>query len=370
LEVSAGREPWLDVLRGFAVAGMIVVNNPGSWDHVYRPLVHAPWHGWTAADLIFPLFLFIVGVSLSFAFSQGEWRNRCLRSKVLRRTIVLYALGVLITAFPSFDLSTIRLTGVLQRIAACYLLGVVILLALPRPMQTLVFIAGLLVAYYLMLILISVPECALGPLSRECNVAGYIDRMVLGRHVGAETHDPEGLLTTIPALATTLCGLVAGQWLRARRCDRNKLLVLVAAGGCCVTAGVMGDAWFPINKTLWTSTYVLLTAGTSCLALALCYAVIKNIEIWALPFQVLGVNALAAFVSSELLARTMAVQHWWNLPDVDGKAGVDLRTFLYERLFMPLAFPELGSSLWTVAYLALIVGMMAAVYGLRARTRF
>jgi predicted acyltransferase len=336
-EIPAGREPWLDVLRGFAVAGMIVVNNPGSWDHIYWPLVHAPWHGWTGADLIFPLFLFIVGVSVSFAFSDEKCRNRCLHSKVLRRSIVLYALGVLITAFPSFDFSTIRLTGVLQRIAACYLLAVAISLALPRPAQMLVVIAALLVAYCLLLILISVPGCALGPLSRECNVSGYIDRMVLGRHVGAETHDPEGLLTTIPALATTLCGLVAGQWLRARRCDRTKILVLVAAGGCCMTAGVMGDAWFPINKSLWTGTYVLLTAGTSCLALALCYAVIgnKKIGIWAFPFHVLGVNALAAFVLSELLARATAVQHWWNLPHVDGRQDVDLRTFLYERLFMP-----------------------------------
>jgi predicted acyltransferase len=367
LGISADREPWLDVLRGFAVAGMIVVNNPGSWDHVYWPLVHAPWHGWTGADLIFPLFLFIVGVSVSFSFSNREWS-----SKVLRRTVLLYALGVLITAYPSSDFSTIRLTGVLQRIAACYLLGVIILLALPRPAQMLAFIAALLVAYHLFLIFIAVPGCALGSLSRECNVSGYVDRMILGRHVGAESHDPEGLLTTIPALATTLCGLVAGQWLRARRCDRNKLFVLVAAGGCCVTAGVMGHAWLPINKTLWTSTYVLLTAGTSCLALALCYAVIgdKRIEIWALPFHVLGVNALAAFVSSEVLARTMAVQHWWNLPHVDGKAGVDLRTFIYERLFMPFAVPELGSALWAVAYLALIFGMMMASYALRVRIRF
>jgi predicted acyltransferase len=224
--VPAGREPWLDVLRGFAVAGMIVVNNPGSRDHIYWPLVHAPWHGWTGADLIFPLFLFIIGVSMSFAFSDETWRDRSLLSKVLRRSILLYALGVLITAFPSFDFSTIRLTGVLPRIAACYLLGVVILLALPRPMQMLVSIAALLVTYNLVLNFISIAGCALGPLSRECNVSGYIDRMVLGRHVGAETHDPEGLLTTIPALATTLCGLVAGQWLRARRSDRNKLLVL------------------------------------------------------------------------------------------------------------------------------------------------
>jgi predicted acyltransferase len=182
---------------------------------------------------------------------------------------------------------------------------------------------------------------------------------------------PARLLTTIPAIATTLCGLIAGHWLRARRCDRAKLLLLVAAGGCCVTVGVMGHAWFPINKTLWTSTYVLLTAGTSCLALAVCFAVIgnKQIEIWAVPFHVLGVNALAAFVLSELLARTM-VQRWWNLPHVDGKAGLDLHTFLYERLFMPLAVAELGSALWAVVYLVLIVGMMTAVYAVRPRIRF
>src|SRR5437868_4167118 len=155
--VPAGREAWLDVLRGIAVAGMIVVNNPGSWDHVYWPLAHAPWHGWTAADLIFPLFLFIVGISISMAFSHAKWSNRRLYLKVLRRAVLLYALGVLITAFPNFDFSTMRLTGVLQRIAMCYLSAVVVFFALPRPTRLLIFIAALLVADYLLMAFIPVP---------------------------------------------------------------------------------------------------------------------------------------------------------------------------------------------------------------------
>jgi predicted acyltransferase len=369
MDLPPGRQPWLDVLRGVAVAGMIVVNNPGSWDHVYWPLAHAPWHGWTAADLIFPLFLFIVGVSISFAFSHSALGNRRLQSKVLHRTLLLYALGVLITAFPNFDLSTMRITGVLQRIAVCYLFAVVAFRALPRPPHLLLFIAALLVVDYLLMALIQVPGCALGSLSRECNASGYIDRIVLGRHVGAETHDPEGLLTTIPAFATTLCGVAAGQWLRAMRCDRDKLQVLVAGGACCMATGLVGDAWYPINKSLWTSSYVLLTAGTSSLALAFCYALIrdKKIKAWALPFQVLGVNALAAFILSELLARVIAAERWWNLPHADGRQGADLRTFLHEQLFMPWAVPELASALWALAYLTLIIGMMTAVYRLHLR---
>jgi predicted acyltransferase len=262
-----------------------------------------------------------------------------------------------------------RLTGVLQRIAVCYLFAVVTFLAMPRPTELLTFIAALLVADYVLMTLVPVPGCALGSLSRECNVSGYIDRIVLGRHVGAETHDPEGLLTTIPALATTLCGVAAGQRLRARSCERVKLLLLVAGGGCCVAAGQIGHAWFPINKSLWTSSYVLLTAGTSSLALAFCYALIrdKKIKAWALPFQVLGVNALAAFILSELLARVIAAERWRNLPHADGRQGADLRTFLHEQLFMPWAVPELASALWALAYLTLIIGMMTVVYRLHLR---
>ena len=367
--VIAGRQPWLDVVRGIAVAGMIVVNNPGSWDHVYWPLAHAPWHGWTAADLIFPLFLFIVGVSISLAFSHSALGNQRLQSKVLHRTLLLYALGVLITAFPYFDLSTMRLTGVLQRIAVCYLFAVVALRAMPGHPQLLLLIAALLVVDYLLMALIPVPGCALGSLSRECNVSGYVDRVVLGRHVGAGTHDPEGLLTTIPAFATTLCGVAAGQWLRAMRCDRDKLRGLVAGGACCMATGLVGDAWFPINKNLWTSSYVLLTAGTSLLVLAFCYFLIhvKKIEEWTFPFQVLGVNALGAFILSELLARVMAAERWWKLPHADGRQGADLRTFLHEQLFMPWAAPEVTSALWALAYLALITCLMTVFYRLRLR---
>ena len=369
MDVIAGRQPWLDVVRGIAVAGMIVANNPGSWDHVYWPLAHAPWHGWTVADLIFPLFLFIVGVSISFAFSHSPLGNQRLQSKVLRRTLLLYALGVLITAFPNFDLSTMRLTGVLQRIAVCYLFAVVAFRAITRHSQLLLLIVALLLVDYLLMALLPVPGCAVGSLSRECNVSGYIDRIVLGKHVGSETLDPEGLLTTIPAFATTLCGVAAGQWLRAARCDRDKLGVLVAGGACCMATGLVGDPWFPINKNLWTSSYVLLTTGTSLLVLAFCYFLIRvrKFQEWTFPFQVLGANALGAFIVSELLARAIAADRWWTMLLPDVSQGADLRTFLHEQLFMPWAAPELASALWALAYLALIICLMTVFYRLRLR---
>lgn len=348
---------------------MILANNPGSREHVYWPLAHAPWHGWTPVDLIFPLFLFIVGISVSFAFSHGERSFHGTYVKVLRRTILLYALGVLITAFPNFDLATMRFTGVLQRIAVCYLLAVLFFLALPRPTELLLLIAALLVAHYAVMTLVPVPGCEVGSLNRECNLAGYIDRTVLGRHLGGDNNDPEGLLTTIPATATTLCGVMAGQWLQGRKNDRDKLLWLVTAGPCCLIAGLIGDFRFPINKALWTSSYVLFTAGISSLALALCYALIhiKQINRWATPFQILGVNALAAFILAELLARIIAADGWWNLPHRDGRQGANLRVFLYEQLFTPWTTPELGSGLWALAYLTLVLGVMTVAYRLRIR---
>jgi predicted acyltransferase len=363
------RRLWLDVLRGIAVAGMILANNPGSREHVYWPLTHAPWHGWTPVDLIFPLFLFIVGISISFAFSDGERSHHGIYVKVLRRTILLFALGVLITALPGFDLSTIRLTGVLQRIAVCYLLAVLVFLVFPRPRVLLLLIAALLVADYALVTFVPVPGCEVGSLSRECNVAGYIDRTMLGRHIGGDHNDPEGLLTTILATATTLCGVLAGQWLQARKNDRDKLLWLATAGLCSLVAGLIGHFWFPINKTLWTSSYVLFTAGVNSLAVAFCYALIhiKQINRWATPFQILGVNALAAFILAELLARIVAADGWWNLPHADGRLGANLRAFVYEHVFIPWVTPELGSGLWALAYLTLVLGIMTVAYRLRIR---
>jgi predicted acyltransferase len=362
------RELWLDVCRGIAVAGMILVNNPGSWADVYWPLTHADWHGWTPTDLIFPLFLFLVGVSIAFAFSPWVGGAKYdLYVKIARRTLVLYALGLLLAGFPTFDLQTIRVTGVLQRIAICYFFASIIFLNTQWPTQALAA-ATLLVGYHALMYLAPEPGYGAGCMSKECNIAGYIDRVVLGKHIGAGSYDPEGLLSTIPAIATTVCGVLAGQWLRLA--GKRKVLWLVGAGVCVIIVGVTWHPWFPINKTLWTSSYVLFTVGTSSLVLALCHALVHHMRFtWRglLPFAAFGVNAIAAFVLSELLARFVAVKEWWDLPHGDGRPGVSLQVFLYEQLFTSWATPRNASVLYAVAYLMIFLGVVMLLHWRRIR---
>jgi predicted acyltransferase len=367
------RKVWLDVCRGVAVAGMILVNNPGSWTDVYWPLAHAGWHGWTPADLIFPLFLFIVGVSIVFALSRrigaGEPTHR-LYLVVLRRAAIIFVLGVLLAGVPAFDISTIRLTGVLQRIAICYLFASIIFLVTGWRGQAL--IAGALIAgYYGVLRFLPAPGHQPGCISKDCSIAAYIDRAILGRHIGSDGYDPEGLLSTIPALATTLCGVLAGQWLQSPGSARKRLLGIFGAGLCAVAAALIWNVWLPINKPLWTSTYVLLTAGTALLLLAFFYALAeaKMLGWWARPFQILGASALATFLLSELMTRIMTAPAWWNLPHADGRSGAHLQAFLYERLFISWAEPKSASILYAFAFLSIILFVFGLLYRSRIRLR-
>jgi len=208
-------------------------------------------------------------------------------------------------------------------------------------------------------------------MSKDCSIAAYIDRAILGRHIGGDGYDPEGLLSTIPALATTLCGVLAGQWLQSPGGGRKKHLGMFVAGLCAVTAALIWNVWLPINKPLWTSSYVLLTAGTALLLLGLLYALAeaKQLGWWTRPFQILGASALAAFLLSELITRTMTAQAWWNLPNADGRSGAHLQAFLYERLFISWAEPKLASLLYALAYLSIILLVFGLLYRSRIRLR-
>jgi predicted acyltransferase len=367
------RKVWLDVCRGVAVAGMILVNNPGSWADVYWPLAHAGWHGWTPADLIFPLFLFIVGVSIVFALSRrigaGEPTHR-LYVAVLRRTAIIFVLGVLLAGVPTFDISTIRLTGVLQRIAICYLFASIIFLLTGWRGQALTTLA-LITSYSGLMRFLSAPGHQAGCMSKDCSVAAFVDRAILGRHIGGDGYDPEGLLSTIPALATTLCGVLAGQWLKSPGSARKRLLGMFGAGLCAVAAGFIWNVWLPINKPLWTSSYVLLTAGTALLLLGFLYALAEAEVVgwWARPFQILGASALAAFLLSELTSRIVTAHAWWNLPHVDGRPGAHLQAFLYERLFISWAEPKSASILYALAFLSIILFVFSLLYRSRIRLR-
>ncbi|MDQ1589821.1 MAG: hypothetical protein QOG71_448 [Pyrinomonadaceae bacterium] len=356
----------LDVFRGITIAGMILVNNPGPGGRVYWPLEHAEWHGWTPTDLIFPFFLFIVGVSITLAFArrvEAGGTQRDLYLKILRRTVLIYAFGFLLAGFPYFNLSTVRLTGVLQRIAVCYLCAAVIFLKTNWRAQAVIAVV-LLLAYWGLSEFVAAPGYAAGDLSKEGSIVSWVDRVVLGNHIwkgGGRIYDPEGLLSAIPAIATTLTGVLAGHWLRERREAHERVAGLFVAGVFCVVAGWAWNAWFPINKALWTSSYVVFTTGMALQLLAFCYWLvdIKRYRRWALPFRVFGVNALAVFVLSGLMARLMNL---WKLPRADGRAG-NLQTYIYEHLFAPWATaPAAGSLLYALLYVLLWLGLMWILY--------
>ena len=222
---STGRMNSLDVFRGLTIAGMILVNNPGTWDYIYSPLEHSKWHGWTPTDLVFPFFLFIVGVSITLALSrraESGGSRRDLYVKIVRRALIIFALGLLLSDFPYKDPATFRIPGVLQRIAVCYLLASVIFLNTKWRTQA-ALAALLLLAYWALLMLVPAPGFAAGNLSMKGSIASYVDRTVFGKHTWKPLYDPEGILSTTGALATTLAGVLAGHYLRTRRSALEKV---------------------------------------------------------------------------------------------------------------------------------------------------
>ena len=254
---------------------MVLVNNPGTWSSIYWPLEHAAWNGWTPTDLVFPFFLFIVGVSITLAFARRVEEGsvkRDLYLKVIKRTAIIFGLGLFLNGFPYFQLGTIRIAGVLQRIAICYLIASLIFLTTKVRTQLLIAIA-LLVVYCLVMTRLAAPGYAPGDLTKEGSIASFIDRVLLGPHIWKQgkVYDPEGLLSTFPAVATTLFGILTGHWLRSERPRIEKVVGMFVAGAVCVVLGWAWNPFFPINKSLWTSSYVLFTAGLALQFLALCY---------------------------------------------------------------------------------------------------
>ncbi len=319
--------------------GMVVVNNPGDWGHIYPPLEHAEWHGCTPTDLVFPFFLFIVGVSLAYALAgvkqRGEPQGSVL-AQVLRRAAVLFGLGLLLSLYPRFDFSVVRIMGVLQRIALVYLGCSVIYLKSDWRTQV-----GLLVAflagYAALLQLVPVPGVGPANLEPATNLGAWLDRAVFTEaHLWKQsrTWDPEGLLGTLPALGTGLLGVLAAQWLRRPDlATAAKMGGLVAAGVLAVGLGLVWNRWFPINKALWTSSYVLFTGGLALLVLAALYWLcdVRGSRRWATPAVAFGVNAIAVFVGSALLSRTFGL---FKLALPGGGVG-GLKEWLYDWGIVP-----------------------------------
>lgn len=358
----------LDVFRGVTIAAMILVNNAGDWSKTYRPLLHAAWHGWTPTDLIFPFFLFAVGIAIPYAFAGRLARSGGdrgpLHRQILRRTILLFALGLFLSWFPFYtlDWSIARIPGVLQRIALVYLVTALAWLHLgPRARAVLAVV--LLAGYWLAMTLVPVPGHGAGDLSPDGNLAAWVDQRVLGQHTWRKAPgpgDPEGLLSTLPAIASALAGLFAGDWLRSARTQGEKLRGLLVSGGLATVAGLALAPWFPINKNLWTSTYVVFTTGLALLLLAAIYVLVdrKQWHGWARPFAIFGTNAIVAFFGSTLLAKIALLTKW---TEPNGET-VSLQGWLYHHSFGAWLPDYVASLAWALTYVVIWLGLMTVLY--------
>ena len=340
------------------MASMVIVNNPGDWSNVYAPLLHAPWHGLTPTDLIFPFFLFIVGVSITLAK-----RSSATVATILRRSALIFGLGMLLALYPRFDFSIVRIPGVLQRIAVCYLVVALFHRGVGRgfspgrrAITSLAAAAVLLLAYWALIF---------RDLTPDGNLGAAIDRAIFGPHLWRQsrTWDPEGLLSTLPAIGTTLSGLAAGYVLVSDWSMRDKLRALVLGSLVALAIGIAWSFVFPLNKSLWTSSYVLVTSGLAGLLLA-GLAVVgrdfspgtvrRGISTGLHPFVILGRNALLLFVVSGLLAKTLALIRVDN-----GQGGtLALGRWMYLSWFVPLASPKNASLLFAFANLAVLFALL------------
>lgn len=373
--VASGRLVSLDTFRGITIAGMILVNNPGTWSSIYGPLKHAPWHGWTPTDLVFPFFLFIVGVAIVYAYSGAMERGatqKDLVKKAAVRSLKLFGLGLIMAAYPFFQLEPsfgiresiygLRIMGVLQRIAVCYLV-VSIFYVYMKPRTMLWVFWGLLLGYWAAMAWIPVPGYGAGLIdSATGNLAAYVDRMVFGKHlwVGAQREwDPEGLLSSLPAIATTMLGVWTGLLLRDKSLSPvDKTAQLMVRGTVLIMIGYLWDLYFPINKNIWTSSYTIFTGGQAMLGLGLCYWVadVKGKRSWTQPFVVYGVNAITVFFFSGILAKTLGLIR----VGPEG-ATVTLQSWIFQNMFNSW-LPTIDASLayavtWIVMWYFILLWM-------------
>jgi predicted acyltransferase len=386
----------LDVFRGLTIAGMLLVNTPGTWDAIYPPLEHAPWNGWTPTDLIFPFFLFIVGVTTHLSLSSRRARGDdegAIRRQILRRGALIFLFGLLLNGFPFFTWGSVdgiadptflqrvvdrlyhwRLLGVLQRIGLAYLAGALIATR-TTPRQMIIVVTTLLLGYWIILTCLPVPGTngTLGAqlLDRpEGTMAAWWDRYLLdwtrfglGNHtwVNSKTWDPEGFFSTIPAIGTGLLGIIAGRWFGdTKRPLLERLSGLFAAGALGMMVGLMWNWVLPINKNLWTSSYVIFTAGMACVVLATITWIVdvRGVTGWTKPWVIYGVNPMIAFVGSGLMARLM-----YSVLTVRYHGGtIPLEEGIFRTVFLPWASPVNASLAFAVSFVALWFGILALLH--------
>jgi predicted acyltransferase len=376
----------LDVFRGLTVAGMLLVNNPGSWAAIFPPLEHAEWHGWTPTDLIFPFFLFIVGIttelSLGARRARGDAHGAIVR-QVLRRGALIFLFGLLLNAFPFFQWGDVpgapnatfgervlyrfehlRAMGVLQRIGIAYAAAALLTLR-TTVRQQLAILATILVGYWLLMTVVVVPDAGL-PGWRLLDQPGrtldaWLDRVLLTpAHLwigGGGLRDPEGLLSTLPAVGTAMIGNFAGRWIGRRDVPlADRLNGLFAVGALTMVVGLVWHWVFPINKSLWTSSYVVFTGGMACVALAACMWLIdvRGIRGWTRPFAIYGTNPMIAFLGSGLMARLI-----YSIVKVDvGGQRVSLQAAIHQTAFASWLPPRVASLAFALAFVTFWYGIL------------
>jgi predicted acyltransferase len=361
----------LDVFRGMTVAAMLLVNNPGSWDAIYPPLAHAAWHGWTPTDLIFPFFLFIVGVTTHLSREarreRGDDEGALLR-QVLRRATLIVLCGLLLHAFPFTpftQFTEIRVPGVLQRIGVAYLFGA-LLTQRTTLMQQAAILGALLCGYWFAMTLLPVPgQAGIGADWLDepgRTLAAWVDRALLDGHLWRQsrTWDPEGVLATVPAIGTVMLGVLTGRWLGTTRPLHERLSGLFAAGALATMLGLVWNWSFPINKALWTSSYVLFTAGVAATVLAtlLWITDAQGVTRWTRFFVIYGTNPLVTFVGSGMMARAIG-----SLLQVHyGGTEVPLQEALYRGLFAGWLEPRNASLAYAVCFVLVWFAILAILH--------
>ena len=362
----------LDIFRGITIAGMILVNKISLEGEAYSFLLHAEWNGCTFTDLIFPFFLFIMGVAMAFSlrkYLEKTNLNKDIYIKIIRRSLILFLLGLFLNGFWDYDFSKIRILGVLQRISLTYLFASIAILKLDKK-GLWILIGNLLIGYWLTMMYIPIPEFGMGNLTRIGNFGAYIDRFIIPTQYLYQGDgfkgmgDPEGLFSTLPAIATVLIGYLTGSWLQKQKIDTKTTQQLVIFGLSSLVIGKLWDFIFPINKKIWTSSYVLFTAGFALIFLAICYELIevRKIKNWSKPFEILGLNAIFTYIGSILLIKLLV-----KIKIGSGEEIVNLYQIIYNNFF--LSWTNQANSSFLFGLITVILWIIIA-YGLYRKKWF
>jgi len=340
----------LDVFRGMTIAAMILVNNIEG--QTYSQLRHSAWDGLTFADSIFPFFLWIIGVAMVFSFKRRldqKTDKTKLLLHIFRRSLILFALGLFLNGFPYFNLGTIRIMGVLQRIALCYFVTSIILIFTKVRTQVILLIT-LILGYVFLLEFVPVPGLGAGQLSLGHNIVQYVDNLLLKDHMLAIDFDPEGIVSTLGAIATVIFGVLTGEFLLASKFNHSKRVLWMGAAAVGLTVvGLVMNIWLLVNKDLWTSSYVVITAGLATGAFALLYFIIeaKEYKKWSTAFTIYGMNAISIYILSSLFTRSLMIIQW---------QGMSLRDFIY-NFYLSVASAQNASLLFAFTHVLIFYGV-------------